>query len=82
MCTINADCQGLGPNHRCNNFKCEFTDEASQSEVKQQQQRTLGVQTSIDLPKSQSSVGVNTSIDVPEVGQDDEDEAAKCKFAP
>lgn len=73
ICTINADCQGLGPNHRCRNFKCEYTEE-SDSEAKQ---RTLGVQTSIDVVPSHSSVGVNTSIDVPESAQDED--AAKCE---
>lgn len=78
MCTINADCQGLGPDHRCNNFKCDYGASSSKSDVKQQQ-RTLGVQTSIDVPPSHSSVGVNTSIDVPEddVVRDDDD--VKCK---
>lgn len=83
MCTINADCQGLGPNHRCNNFKCEYTEQSEAGRSRDQNHRTLGVQTSIDLPKSQNSVGVNTSIDIPEEdaegAQQRDDEDAKCE---
>lgn len=76
MCTINADCQGLGPDHRCNNYKCDYAAGSSQSDVKQQQ-RTLGVQTSIDVAPSQTSIGINTSIDVPD--RDDDDDDTKCE---
>lgn len=78
VCTINADCQGMGPDHRCNNFKCDYGASSSKSDVKQQQ-RTLGVQTSIDVPPSHSSIGVNTSIDVPEDDVVREDDDVKCK---
>lgn len=85
VCTINADCQGLGENHRCNNFKCDFIP-GSSTQQSDPNHRSLGVQTSIDFGTADApaaaghtSVGVNTSIDQPEDEATRDDEETKCK---